>query len=285
MLPDLPPTVYPGLSQRQAPPDKGKPGALSTRRRGQSSSSSGDVRVAQRADAGLAEAGKEEGAVADHVEVLTPPRAPRPHQATTITQSYFAPGRSFGSSGPERAGRGHQATLTGPLPGNPTRQHRDKDGYARGDFRTDSGRQEATCPQGQAGKGRHGPCPASSPGAARFTRARCQPCPVRAACATSRDGARNTGFPRASSATCRPATAPTGRTPPGTSATPSGPAPRAPSRVRPRPRHAPLQLPRPARSPPPARPHGRRRHHRTAQPAATRREYSSATTDGLPGLP
>ena len=33
----------------------------------------------------------------------------------------------------ERAGREHQVTLTGPLPGNRTRQHRDQDGYARDD--------------------------------------------------------------------------------------------------------------------------------------------------------
>ena len=30
---------------------------------------------------------------------------------------------------------------------------------------------------------------------ARFTKSQCQPCPVRAKCTTSRDGARNVGFP------------------------------------------------------------------------------------------
>ena len=75
----------------------------------------------------------------------------------------------------ERAGREHQVTLTGPLPGNPTRQHRAQQGYARDDFRIDYDRQEVTCPQGQVSKGWHGPYPTSSPDAAplivaRFTK-------------------------------------------------------------------------------------------------------------------
>jgi len=100
----------------------------------------------------------------------------------------------------ERAGREHQVTLAGPLPGNRTRQHRDQEGYARDDFRIDFDRQEVTCPQGQVSKGWHGPYPTSSPDAgplivARFTKAQCQPCPVRAACTTSGDGKRTVGFP------------------------------------------------------------------------------------------
>jgi transposase len=100
----------------------------------------------------------------------------------------------------ERAARLHQVTLTGPLPGNPTRQHRDQHGYARDDFRIDFDRREVTCPQGQVSRGWHGPYPTSSPDAAplivaRFTRQQCQPCPARAVCTTSRDGARNVGFP------------------------------------------------------------------------------------------
>jgi hypothetical protein len=59
----------------------------------------------------------------------------------------------------ERAGREHRVDLTGPLPGNRTRQHRDQDGYARDDFRIDYDRQEATCPQGQVTKSWHGPLP------------------------------------------------------------------------------------------------------------------------------
>ena len=53
----------------------------------------------------------------------------------------------------QRAGRTHQVTLTGPLPGNRTRQHRAQDGYARDDFRIDFDRQEVTCPQGQVSRG------------------------------------------------------------------------------------------------------------------------------------
>jgi IS5 family transposase len=54
--------------------------------------------------------------------------------------------------------------------------------------------------QGQVSKGWHGPYPTSSPTAAplivaRFTKSQCQPCPVRIQCTTSRDGARNAGFP------------------------------------------------------------------------------------------
>jgi transposase len=63
----------------------------------------------------------------------------------------------------ERAGREHQVTLTGPLPGNRTRQHRDQQGYARDDFRTGYDRQEVTCPQGQVSKGWHGPTPPPRP--------------------------------------------------------------------------------------------------------------------------
>jgi transposase len=100
----------------------------------------------------------------------------------------------------ERAGREHQVTLTGPLPGNRTRQHRDQEGYARDDFRIDHDRREVTCPQGQVSKGWHGPYPTSSPDAAplivaRFTKEQCQPCPARTACTTSGDGKRTVGFP------------------------------------------------------------------------------------------
>jgi transposase len=100
----------------------------------------------------------------------------------------------------ERAGREHQVTLVGPLPGNRTRQHRVQEGYARDDFRVDYDRREVTCPQGQVSKGWHGPYPTSSPDAAplivaRFTKGQCQPCPARAACTTSGDGKRTVGFP------------------------------------------------------------------------------------------
>lgn len=100
----------------------------------------------------------------------------------------------------EHAAREHQVTVTGPLPGNPTHQHRRDDGFDRDDFHIDFDRRQVTCPQGQVSRGWHGPYPTSSPTAAplivaRFTKAQCQPCPVRAQCTTSRDGARNVGFP------------------------------------------------------------------------------------------
>jgi transposase len=100
----------------------------------------------------------------------------------------------------EQAAREHQVTVTGPLPGNPTRQHRRNEGFDRDDFHIDFDRQQVTCPQGQVSRGWHGPYPTSSPTAAplivaRFTKGQCQPCPVRSQCTTSRDGARNVGFP------------------------------------------------------------------------------------------
>jgi transposase len=100
----------------------------------------------------------------------------------------------------ERAEREHRIAVVGPLPGNPTRQHRKAEGFARDDFRIDFDRRQVTCPQGQVSKGWHGPYPTSSPTAAplivaRFTKSQCQPCPVRAQCTTSRDSARSVGFP------------------------------------------------------------------------------------------
>ena len=100
----------------------------------------------------------------------------------------------------EHAAREHQVTVSGPLPGNPTSQHRKNEGYDRDDFLIDFDRREVTCPQGQVSRGWHGPYPTSSPTAAplivaRFTKGQCQPCPVRAQCTSSRDGARNVGFP------------------------------------------------------------------------------------------
>ena len=134
----------------------------------------------------------------------------------------------------ERAGREHQVTLTGPLPGNPTRQH-------RGQRRLRPRR----LPHRLRPPGSHLPARPGQQGMARplpdlLTRRRpahrrplhqgaVPALPGRAACTTSGDGKRTVGFPRANSANCRSATAPTSRTPPGTSATRSGPASRAPS--------------------------------------------------------
>ncbi|MGA5134208.1 transposase [Streptomyces olivoreticuli] len=100
----------------------------------------------------------------------------------------------------ERATREHQVTVSGPLPGNPTRQHRKNEGFDRDDSHIDFDRQQVTCPQGQVSQGWHGPYPTSSPTAAplivaRFTKSQCRPCPARTRCTTTADSARTVGFP------------------------------------------------------------------------------------------
>lgn len=136
----------------------------------------------------------------------------------------------------EQARREHRITVVGPLPDNPTRQHRRGEGFARDDFHIDFDRKEVTCPQGQVSAGWHGPYPTSSPTAAplivaRFTRSQCQPCPARSG--PSAPAPATTSAPwaslRASCSNCSCATAPTSRTPIGTGATRSAPASRAPS--------------------------------------------------------
>ncbi|WP_234543580.1 hypothetical protein [Streptomyces shenzhenensis] len=49
----------------------------------------------------------------------------------------------------ERASREHQVTVSGPLPGIHTRQHRRNEGFDRDDFHIDFDRRQVTCPQGQ----------------------------------------------------------------------------------------------------------------------------------------
>jgi len=191
----------------------------------------------------------------------------------------------------ERAGREHQVTLTGPLPGNPTRQHRDQEGYARDDFRIDYDRQEVTCPQGQVSKGWHGPYPTSSPDAAplivaRFTKKQCQPCPVRAACTTSGDGKRTAGFPPRELCELQVRNR-AGQQDPRLAQALRGAVRHRGHRLRarPRPRHAPLPLPGTAQGPSTACPDRHRGQHRTPQPAPTRREHIPPAADGVPGLP
>ncbi len=48
----------------------------------------------------------------------------------------------------ERVAREHQITVSGPLPGNPTRQHRQNEGFDRDDFHIDFDRRQVACPQG-----------------------------------------------------------------------------------------------------------------------------------------
>jgi hypothetical protein len=98
------------------------------------------------------------------------------------------------------AAREHQVTVTGPLPGNPTRQHRRNEGFDRDDFHIDFDRQQVTCPQGQVGQGWHGPLPhlLAHRGPADRRAIHQGPVPAlpgRTQCTTSRDSARNVGFP------------------------------------------------------------------------------------------
>lgn len=187
--------------------------------------------------------------------------------------------------------REHRITVVGPLPGNPTHQHRRGEGFARDNFRIDFDRQQVTCPpQGQVSAGWHGPYPTSSPTAAPlimacFTRSRCKPCPARTKCTTARDAGRNVGFP--------PRALRTAVTQPRRAAGPGlAQALRSPvrhrghhQRVRARPRHAPLSLPRAGQGPSTTRPHRRRRQHRTPQPTVFGRTSTPTAADRLPELP
>ncbi|MCD9874747.1 transposase [Streptomyces guryensis] len=94
----------------------------------------------------------------------------------------------------------HKVTVSGPLKSNPTRQHRQNEGFARDDFHIDYDRRQVTCPQGQVSQGWHGPYPTSSPTAAplivaRFTKSQCRPCPARTQCTSTADSTRTVGFP------------------------------------------------------------------------------------------
>ncbi|MGB8944923.1 MAG: hypothetical protein WCD21_32530 [Streptomyces sp.] len=109
----------------------------------------------------------------------------------------------------ERAQREHQITVSGPLPGNPTRQHRKNEGFDRDDFHIDFDCRQVTCPQGQISQGWHGPYLTSSPTAAplivaRFTKSQCRPCPVGTRCTPTADSARTPGL--SPTRTPRPAT-------------------------------------------------------------------------------
>lgn len=126
----------------------------------------------------------------------------------------------------EQAARDHQVTVPGPLRGNPTRQHRRGEGFARDDFHVDYDRQQVTCPQGQVSAGWHGPYPTSSPTAAplivaRFTKS--GPCPARAQCTTSARAPAPSAFPRENSAICNSVSVPSNRLPSGRPATRSAP--------------------------------------------------------------
>ncbi|MFJ8547348.1 hypothetical protein ACIRFH_36360 [Streptomyces sp. NPDC093586] len=52
----------------------------------------------------------------------------------------------------EQAAHDHQITVSGPLRGNPTRQHRRGEGFARDDFHIDYDRRQVTCPRGRSAR-------------------------------------------------------------------------------------------------------------------------------------
>lgn len=91
----------------------------------------------------------------------------------------------------ERGGCEHQVTVSGPLPGNPTRQHRRGEGFNRDDFPIDFDRRQVTGPPCEVSAGWHGPYPSSTPTAAplivaRFTQSQCRLCPAAPCCPQSR---------------------------------------------------------------------------------------------------
>ncbi|WP_265737823.1 IS1182 family transposase [Actinacidiphila oryziradicis] len=100
----------------------------------------------------------------------------------------------------EHAAREHQVDLVGPARANPTRQHRDQEGFGRDDFLIDFEQRQVTCPQGQTSRAWYGPYPTSSPQAAplivvKFAKSQCGPCPARTRCTSSRAASRSVGFP------------------------------------------------------------------------------------------
>ncbi|MFD1276300.1 hypothetical protein ACFQ51_45160 [Streptomyces kaempferi] len=174
----------------------------------------------------------------------------------------------------ERATREHQVTASGPLPGNPTRQHRENEGFDRDDFHIDFDHRQVTCPQGKVSAGWHGPYPTSSPTAAplivaRFTKSQCRPCPVRTRSTTTADSARTVDFPSRELRDLQLRVRAEQQTPPGWPATRSAPESRAPSTSSPTDTACARPLPRTAENPSATCTHGHRREHRTPQRPAT----------------
>lgn len=100
----------------------------------------------------------------------------------------------------ERAEREHRVTVSGPLPGNPTRHTAGTKASTGTTSTSTSTADRSPARRGQVSRGWHGPYPTSSPTAAplivaRFTKGQCQPCPDRPRCTNSHQSARNVGFP------------------------------------------------------------------------------------------
>ena len=81
-------------------------------------------------------------------------------------------------------------TVTGPLPANPTRQHRQAKGFARDDFHIDYDRRQVTCPQGATSISWSDQRKAGGTPLARihFAATDCAACPLRAKCTTATNG-------------------------------------------------------------------------------------------------
>jgi hypothetical protein len=181
----------------------------------------------------------------------------------------------------ERAAREHQVTVSGPLPGNPTRQHRRSEGFDRDDFHIDFDRRQVTCPPGPGRRGLARPLPDILAHRRPTDRGAVDQGPVPAVSGPSpvhRLPRRRPERGLSPARTPRPASPRPHR---AADARLAGPL-RGPlrsgghhQRVRPRTRHAPLPLPKTAKSPPTARTHGDRREHRTPQRPATDRRPPS----------
>ena len=135
----------------------------------------------------------------------------------------------------EQAAREHQVTVTGPLPGNPTRQHRRNEGFDRDDFHIDFDRRAGHLPPGPGQQGLARPLPDllthrgpadRGHGSPRASAVPARPAPSAPPPATA---PAPWAFPRENSATCNSASAPSNRRPSGRPATRSAPEWRAPS--------------------------------------------------------
>jgi len=133
----------------------------------------------------------------------------------------------------DRAGREHQVTLAGPLPGNRTRQHRDQQGYAREASASTTTAGKSPVPRARSARGGMAPTPRPCPTPPRSSwraspRRNASPAPPGPPAPPPATASAPWASPRASCSSCRSVTAPTSTTPPGTSATRCDPASREP---------------------------------------------------------
>ncbi len=84
----------------------------------------------------------------------------------------------------------HGITLTGPLPGDRSRQARAGAGYDRASFTIDYDRQQVTCPQGKTSASWTPWTRGGNQATATFSTAGCGPCPARPQCTASKQNRR-----------------------------------------------------------------------------------------------